>query len=172
MKKNMTEQEKLIHQKRALFAAMFSGFAIVFLYWAHIPFAVAIDAHDERCLPMRAAILWKVKPTTIGHGDYLFWKPYGALSEVKDEFILKQVAGVPGDHLTITKNKVLINGQLIATGLKLYPLYNKNPKDFERDEVIPTNEYFLVGQNELSNDSRYWGYLDQSKIVGKAYRLF
>lgn len=168
----MIEVMKQRNHRRALFASLFSILFLGFFYFVRIPVALAIDEHEQRCLPMRAALLWKVKPATVYRGDYLIWKPYGTLAQVKDEFILKRVAGVPGDHLTIANNKIIINGQLVATGLLLHPLYNMQPSQFYKDEIIPSHEYFMLGTNPFSNDSRYWGYLDASHIDGKAYRLF
>jgi conjugal transfer pilin signal peptidase TrbI len=37
---------------------------------------------------------------------------------------------------------------------------------------VPAGKLFVIGDASLSDDSRYWGYLDASKVVGTAHRLF
>jgi conjugal transfer pilin signal peptidase TrbI len=105
-------------------------------------------------------------------GDLLFWKPSGALAGFKEAFILKLTAGVPGDHLTIKRGVVQINGVTVVQGLPLASAYQRSAQEFERDEEIPPGKYFLVGLHPNSNDSRYWGYLDASQIEGFAYKVF
>ncbi len=38
--------------------------------------------------------------------------------------------------------------------------------------VIPEGKYFVVGETERSYDSRYWGFVDASWVVGRACPVF
>lgn len=127
------------------------------------------------CLPeLRVALLVHRQPVTVEHGDYLFWKPASteALAGVKQAFVLKRVAGVPGDRLRIVDGKIFINDALVAEGLENAVLYSRRPAEFKRTEVIPPHRYFMIGTARMSNDSRYWGYLPHEAIVGKGYRIY
>ena len=137
--------------------------------------SLAYDPHEVNCLPeLHLALLVDSQPARVERGDYLFWKPsaIGALSYVKEDFVLKRVAGVPGDRLRIRSGQVFINGKLVAEGLEDAVLYQRRPADFERVEVIPPERYFVIGTARLSNDSRYWGYLPRAAIVGRGYRIY
>lgn len=112
------------------------------------------------------------QPGEVHRGDLLFWRPDGALAGFKEQYILKMVAGTPGDHLTIRAGRVFINGKQVVQGFPLAASYGRDQRAFERDEVVPPNAYFMVGVHPNSNDSRYWGYLDARKVSGYAYRLF
>lgn len=146
---------------------------IAMRFWGKPFVTFGYDPQAEQCLPdLHLALLVHHSPASVATGDLLFWKPSGALAGFKEEFILKQVAGVPGDHLSISGGEVRINGKPVVSGFPLASLYRRNAKDFERDEVIPKGKYFLMGVHPMSNDSRYWGYLDARDVVGFAYRLF
>jgi conjugal transfer pilin signal peptidase TrbI len=131
------------------------------------------DPHEVNCLPeLHLALLVHSSPKQVGRHQYVFWRPSGALSYVKEDFALKRVAGVPGDRLTVRDETVYINGEVVARGLDNAVLYDKGPADFERSEIIPADRFFVIGTASMSNDSRYWGYLPKSEIAGIAYRVY
>lgn len=137
--------------------------------------SLSYDPHTVNCLPeLHLALLVHTRPAAIERGDYLFWKASAtsALSYVTGDFVLKRVAGLPGDRLSIRNDRVFINGELVAEGLEDAILYNRRPSDFERTETIPPGRYFMIGTARLSNDSRYWGYLPSEAIAGKGYRIY
>ena len=72
----------------------------------------------------------------------------------------------------VAGEEVLINGKVVAKGLPLVDKSKVSTKAFERDEVIPEGKVFMTGTHPLSNDSRYWGYLDLTAVVGKGYKIF
>lgn len=152
----------------ACIAALYVGHGRSFVSFAY-------DPHEVNCLPeLHLALLVHKQPAKVEHGDYLFWKASAidALSYVKESYVLKRVAGVPGDALKIRGEQVFINDKLVAEGLEDAVLYKRRPADFERDEVIPPGRYFVVGTARMSNDSRYWGYLSHDAVVGHAYRIY
>ena len=102
----------------------------------------------------------------------MFWKPAGALNYIKQEFVLKRVMGIPGDHLQIKDGIVKINNSIVASGFSLLDNKKIHVSAFARDEVIPPGHVFMVGTHPRSNDSRYWGYLKTQDIVGRGYKIF
>ena len=153
--------------------ALCSVLLLVFFYWSKPPFTLAFDPNDEKCLPdMHLALLMHSKPDSVHDGDYLFFKPNEALSYVKQEFVLKMVGGIPGDHLVIHDGVVSINGVVMSKSMPLASFYHKNTQGFDRDETVPEGKFFMVGTNINSDDSRYWGYLDVKDVAGHAYKVF
>ena len=163
-----------IQQAFLLALCAFIAVVIVLLHFERMPYAFAYDPNEERCLPdLHLALLIKNKsPTGIVNGDLVFWKPADALTYVTQEFVVKQVAGIAGDRLAIKGDQVTINGSLVVTGLPLSSLYSQAIKDFERNEIIPVGKVFMIGTHPLSNDSRYWGYLNIAAIEGMAYKIY
>jgi signal peptidase I len=112
--------------------------------------------------------------------------------------LVKRVIGLPGDHLRLHDQHVYINGRALT---EPYAVYRPGPPDNFRDNfprlqspdpdinsvwwikmrtlvdngelIIPTGNYFVLGDNRNdSEDSRYWGFVPRSAIVGKPLLIY
>ncbi|NJB69277.1 signal peptidase I [Desulfobaculum xiamenense] len=104
------------------------------------------------------------------HGDIIVFRY--PLDESKD--YIKRVIGLPGDTLEMRDNVVYRNGErLDEPYLAGLPAKNFPPAHNFGPVTLPDNKYFCMGDNrENSSDSRYWGFVDRSQIVGKAWRIY
>ncbi|MCX4151030.1 MULTISPECIES: signal peptidase I [Paraburkholderia] len=159
---------------RRFFVALFlTGLLLADAFWFKPLLTIGVDPQKERCLPdLHAALMVHRAPREVRDGDLVFWKPQGALSHFREQYIMKEVAGVPGDLVTVAGGKVMINGHTVVEGFPLARYYHKPANAFDRSEIIPAGKLFMIGTHPLSNDSRYWGYLDVTRVSGFAYRLF
>lgn len=157
----------------SFFAAFCASLLIVFFFWSHPPITLGFDPNKEKCITdLHLSLLLKFPPKEVHDGQLVIFRPNMPLSYVRQDFVLKQVAGVGGDHLQVARGQISINGRVVATGLPLASLYRRKPAELERDEIIPVGRVFLVGNNPKSDDSRYWGYLQVSQLAGTAIKLF
>lgn len=102
--------------------------------------------------------------------------------------IIKRVIGIPGDVITYKNKRILINGHEIPN-FYITNMYNielslenidTNQHNLYNDPYypncisfkkffVPENHYFVLGDNrDHSNDSRFWGFVPDSYIIGRA----
>jgi signal peptidase I len=81
---------------------------------------------------------------------------------------IKRVIGVPGDVVSTTSSNVIINGMM------LHEPYIRAQFNFASDTwKLGPNQFFVMGDNrDNSLDSRTWGLLNKSYIVGKAEAVY
>jgi signal peptidase I len=88
---------------------------------------------------------------------------------------IKRLVGMPGDKLEIRDGGIYVNGQQI-TDPKILNTYYYNRGDWGQEGetiTIPEGHYFMLGDNSASShDSRYWGFIKETDIIGKADLLF
>jgi signal peptidase I len=89
--------------------------------------------------------------------------------------LVKRVIGLPGETISISGGHVFINNHLLAEPWlpsseqgKTYPGPSPAPYALHHGYRIPNDEVYVMGDNRmLSCDSRYWGPIHESSIVGK-----
>jgi signal peptidase I len=113
-------------------------------------------------------------------GDLVVFEPTSVLVRqgFKDAFV-KRIVGLPGDQVAITQGKVLINGQSLSE--PYLPQNVETAMDMCLSELeflttprkIPPNFYFVLGDNRPNSfDSRCWGLVPKSHLIGKITMIF
>ena len=129
----------------------------------------------------------------IHRGDVIVFKFPRDLSK----HFVKRVVGLPGDRIHVDDDQVSVNGKpLIEVYKRMKPdvsyreqfpplqgsasIYQYEgvqgwyePFRKHGDIVVPEGQYFAMGDNrDDSLDSRYWGFVPRSLIVGKALIVY
>src|SRR5262245_35546985 len=109
------------------------------------------------------------------HGDIIVFR----FPEDEEKDFIKRIVGGPGDTVQIKNKVVLVNGaplddkgftQRIDPGIIDGTI---NPRDNFGPVTVPEAAYFVMGDNrDQSLDSRFWGYVREEKIRGKAFRIY
>jgi signal peptidase I len=112
--------------------------------------------------------------------------------------LVKRVVGLPGDRIRLRGGRVLVNGRVLDEPYAFYSPSRPNgfrddfPSLLEADPnvdlrwwiylrqsirgedvIVPRNEYFVLGDNRNdSEDSRYWGFVPRSAIVGRPLLVY
>lgn len=118
----------------------------------------------------------------------------------ENKYYIKRVIGLPGDRIRYENKELYINGELIpreyagpilvdtSQGMLPGSLYREQVGGVEHDVqlidvvgsrngrtswIVPEGHYFMMGDNrDNSSDSREWGPVHESKIVGKALAVW
>jgi signal peptidase I len=85
--------------------------------------------------------------------------------------LVKRVIALPGQAIYSSGNKIYVNGRLLAENYlpDNDPLGPPIPDASSRDPYrVPPGEFYMLGDNRaISCDSRYWGPIKGSSIIGK-----
>ncbi len=104
-------------------------------------------------------------------GDVVVFK---APPDEQNEFI-KRIIGLPGDTVKVEGGKVYINSILLdETYLPTNLQTASGNFALEGAELtVPENNFFVLGDNRgHSYDSRNFGFINKTKIVGRAWLLY
>ena len=109
---------------------------------------------------------------------------------------IKRVVGVPGDAISYHNKQLTINGKLMPQKFIEYTVdessgkavakYQEdlngaihdiyiNPKErpIDFEVTVPKGHYFMLGDNrDDSADSRYWGFLPEENLRGRAFLVW
>lgn len=87
------------------------------------------------------------------------------LDHDNSELLIKRVIGLPGEEVEIKEGRVSINGKPLEE-----PYLNQFTAGQMAPQMVPPLHVFVLGDNRgFSNDSRSFGMVDFSDIVGRAW---
>jgi signal peptidase I len=94
-----------------------------------------------------------------------------ALPQTGPKAFVKRVVGLPGDRIAVQDGHVIRNGRRARE--PFIAACGGGPEcDLEAIVVAP-DHYFLMGDNRgNSDDSRYWGPVSRSQIIGRAIATY
>lgn len=130
-------------------------------------FAPTATALERALLPMRE----------IRRGDIMVFK----FPEEPDRDFIKRTIGLPGDTIELKNQTVFVNGQPLTEPYAHYlfpPATDGQTDGFDLRRkfgpvTVPEGHYFMMGDNrDDSQDSRFWGFLPQSYVKGRALFIY
>ena len=79
---------------------------------------------------------------------------------------IKRVVGLPGDDVEIAQGELIVNGDQLPEPYVLEQ--HSDRRSYPSVRVDPGHYYVLGDRRNTSNDSRTWGTVERSSIIGKA----
>lgn len=154
-----------------LLAASF--FLVVYVFFFR-PFQVSGQSmfptfHDKEYVLTNLIIMQFENPK---RGDVIVFK--SPTDEEKD--FIKRVIGVPNDTVAVRGGRVYVNDlQLDESKYLSTDVYTATGSFMREGQhvIVPEDQYFVVGDNRPhSSDSREWGFIKKSAIIGKSLFVY
>lgn len=88
--------------------------------------------------------------------------------------MVKFMEGMPGDHVRIgAGDQIIINDKPTSFfGLHQASTLGMSAESFRGEGTLGDGEYWFLAPHKLSIDSRYYGSVNEQRIVGRAYPIY
>ena len=107
----------------------------------------------------------------VHRGDIIvFNRPPGEPKSANIQDLVKRVVGLPGETIWSSDGNVYVQGPDTADKVVLVPepVAGTQLGPVIRRQTVPPDDYYVLGDNRTnSDDSRYFGYVPRSDIVGR-----
>lgn len=153
--------------------ALISASIVAFLLRAYliIPVMVSGNSMAPNLTDKNQILLTKL--SQIKRFDIIVFK------DASEHTYIKRVIGLPGESVSYQNDKLYIDGRYIKepflaphqSSVTLTPDFDFSK--LTQEDKIPENQYFVLGDNrQISKDSRTFGPIDKTSIIGEAYCVY
>jgi signal peptidase I len=136
------------------------------------PYQIMQVSMENTLEPGQYVLVDKISPlwSDYKRGDVIvFQPPTGQLEEGQNIPFIKRVIGVGGDLVEIHDYAVFVNGVKL-TEPYVYEGQPTTPLNGTASWRVPVGQLFVLGDHrEASQDSRVFGTIDKSSVVGRAW---
>jgi signal peptidase I len=155
-----------------LVAVLLAGLVRTFAFqtfWIPTSSMVPTLGVDDRILVQKAFFTWH----DVREGDIVVFShpPLDHCSGPQEGDLVKRVIALPGQAIYSSGNSIYVNGRLLA---EPYLPHNDPPgppvpdASSQHPYRVPPGEFYMLGDNRADScDSRYWGPVKGSSIIGK-----
>lgn len=133
----------------------------------------AWDNGEFQCLPYWTFVIDR-QDLDVERGDLVSFRTFGLSAQVRpDAVFTKLVAGQPGDRIRIDDEGVFVNNAMIGPVFEdVAKALKRDVSSFHGEYVLEDGEFFLVGTQPSSFDSRFYGPVPATQFVGQTYGVW
>jgi conjugative transfer signal peptidase TraF len=138
-----------------------------------------IGYNETPSLPGHFFLVEKDKKDHLERGDYVSFYTRDLMPYYpKGSKFIKRIVGMSGDFISKSGQIFTIcqkenPSQCIAVEARTTDSKgNPAPQFIPKSKKIPPGCFFVMGDHPRSFDSRYWGYVCEKEVIGKAVKVF
>ena len=133
---------------------------------------IGYDGQDIPCLPWRVFVAWLGAPAL--PDQLVAFRSVGIAPVLPDgTVIVKRVAAVAGDRIRIADGVLYVNDvERAHFSPNTLRALKKSADAFDRSYVLGAGELLVLGDSPVSYDSRYWGPISSSQVMGRAWGVW
>jgi signal peptidase I len=166
-----------------LMAVIAIALAIVVQAFIVKPYLIPSSSMANTLVPRQRVVvdrlIYRFRP--VHRGDIIVFR----CAPLADAVLIKRAVGLPGDLLALRNGRLYVNGVqasdsfvdkvdgVVEPTQSAYASSTDDPSapwSLARPYRVPAGRYFVMGDNRTdSDDSRYWGTVPQSAIIGQAF---
>ena len=161
------------------------GIALAFAVQASVvkPYRIPSDSMANTLVPYQRVLvdrlIYRFRP--VHRGDIIVFR----CAALGNAVLIKRVVGLPGDLLALHNGQLYVNGVQACNSFvdrldgvveptqpasSLTTNDPSTPWSLAQPYRVPAGRYFVMGDNRTdSDDSRYWGTVPRSAIIGQAF---
>ncbi len=149
-----------------LLAGLGRAFAFQTFYIPSSSMVPTLGVHD-RIVVQKAFFTWR----DVREGDIVVFShpPLDHCGGPQEGDLVKRVIALPGQTIYSSGNSIYVNGRLLAEPyLPQYDPLGPPIASSQQPYRVPPGEFYVLGDSRADScDSRYWGPITGSSIVGK-----
>lgn len=146
----------------------------LYLFYAHTRYVIASNSTSSNCLQATYFLVdtWD-KNVKAGDLAAFTMNIENGLYPAGLKWI-KQVVATEGMTVNVNTDVTTISdGRVIKNSMDHTMAYLKiSPADIKHTTELADGELFMMGDTQTTFDSRYWGPIQQTDVIGRAYALF
>lgn len=144
------------------------------LIYFNARFQIGFDFQEISSIPgQRLYVIDKWDQELIKGKRYAYWSK--GLEPIFDDgsIMVKILVAEPGDKVEVDDNyQVLIDDKPTRYyGLAQAERVGYEPEEFVGSASLAEDEFWFMGTHELSFDSRYYGAISSTQVIGRAYPI-
>lgn len=146
---------------------------LAFTFYFTSRYSIAFNGSNSDCLNSRVFLIDKWDTTFTN--DHLVAFKMNIENGLHDKGTtwVKKVVGTPGQKVFVDHEGVVVENKRYS--LPTSYVLTKLGRDFDsvrQSWQLDNNQVFMMGETLSSFDSRFWGPIQKSDVVGKAYAIF
>lgn len=154
-------------------AAPWAALVLALFAYVGTRYRIGIDVQANRCLPQVLYLVDRDDRRVARGKLYAFTAPPAMRPFFpQGQLVIKRATGIAGDRIEVGADHTRVNGRDVGSGLALAKALHRAPASFERALRLREGTVWMMGESRDSFDARYWGALQESRIIGRVYALF